>query len=136
MNGTHLGSRRNAKCSLNSAKVLEVELECSVARVACIRKDHCSIPTLLLHFHHKLQGTVKLSVELSALEHEEAVAKFSGEHVPLDLEAVDADFVPAPFGGDHVLEERQVFFKAVVLVLKGLHLSRELRLRRLFDLQS
>src|SRR5882672_756027 len=32
--GTHLGSRRNPKCSLNSAKVLEVELESSAGRIA------------------------------------------------------------------------------------------------------
>src|SRR5882724_3628458 len=135
--GPYLGSCRNPKCSLNSSKILEVELESeAAARIARVRDNYCSISALLLHFHHKLQGPVELAIKLSSLEHEQPIAKLPGKYVAFNLEAMNADFLAATFGRNEIFEEGEILLETIVLVFERLHLRGELNLRRLFDLQT
>src|SRR5262245_58009073 len=79
---------------------------------------------------------MEFAVELSPLEHEQPVSKFSREHVAFNLEAMDADLVSSPLGRNQILEEGQVVLEPIVLVLEGLDLRGKLTLRGLLDLQA
>src|SRR5438477_6939793 len=123
--------------AFHAAEVLECQPELRRPSVSKPREAHHSILAPFRQSDDQLEATVKFCAPRARRHEQQVVAVFAGQHIGLDLEAVDRKRVGAArLRREHALESGQLLAHLRVLLLEDPDLLRELLLRRALDRQA
>jgi hypothetical protein len=94
--------------------------------IARLREGHHSILPPFLQGDDQLEPSGEVAAApVGWREEQQSVAVFTGQHVGLDLEAVDRERLGvALLRGEHLLDQRELLAYARVLLLQRTHLLR------------